>query len=939
MDTNLDTNFKLKIRVVAVTVKQKAFKGNESIMDTPGLQIKLAFASPEKFCKYYVQLTLGVIFLPMHDPLPLGTWIMLNIDIPFIDKSFKVIGEVVQVFDRHAKVSGIKVRCENKLDDILPEINRCLAQNEVYCRLLGIEAESMQTAPPVAVGIGKESAVNVTDQTDSGLSMEWIRDAVADEEIIIAEEPPHPPQKIVQEKLELTPQEREAAEPAGYFIMNLTKAMLRSGYYDPDHPGAKDAKSGLYDEFLKVIGQNTELMVTNRETREHSDILVIGMLEDPVSIKTLVGPGVSGLFVPKLKEYCNRKELVSFTMRQNITREHFEAFIDIMGDPHVEQRDRGTPGQYLTGALVTKGIIEISAVFLDDMVRFERALPWRVEMAIQRLAKDLRVMPMFQGIGDASFKNMKREIVSDIIRPLRHPKFLNDFLVNSYIIAKHVKDIESEDIEEMLVEVFPFNQLIPTVQYTFKEFESLNVTHKAEPENTAVATRLIGIKRILKHIARRVLTEKTAGGFRFLDRLYKHEIMRFEELPKDVQQVIRTRIMADDIRLNCKKYTDGINNVETPENALVYLKCFRRAAPLLVDGEEWEIILSIARAVNRAASLRPIGTKSFSEGLKAEKGLGVIDAAANEIFLKMADFEDRPVIYVFKEVSHNLAIAFRKLMAKPSDVKTFAPFFTELIDILRHLGIEILSRVLAADISPMVWKCAIELMKKRKGAAVAWATGILSMLGQPFSLYLAAIEVLSVTGLDESDFEAIRPFLANKHPRLRRAALDAVATLNPFDAEAVLISALNDSDAKVRWHTIRALDKFAPISEASMIEMLSMILSDPSKEDDAAQKSHIDRVVRLISAINGMWQIPIPSRIESDVISAIEKYIPTGSVWKRVMGQADENANVVLKSAVPLLVRIGGTECRAFFKRLKYPGSPYGTLAGEALLKLDAAES
>ncbi|NOY68904.1 MAG: HEAT repeat domain-containing protein [Deltaproteobacteria bacterium] len=877
----------------------------------------------------------------MRNPLPVGTRIMLNINIPLIDKSFKIIGDVEQSFDRHARISGIKVRCEYELEKIIPEMEAALAENEIYRRLLGIEEKAVQKATAPVAGKGDHADAGIlkkADSGDSGLTMEWIRDAVAVEEIAREDALPPVPEKVLQEKLELTAQEREEAEPSGYFIMNLTRAMLRSGYYDPGHPGAKDAKHGLYDEFLKVMGPKDELMVTNRETREHSDILIIGMLDDPVSIRTLVGPGVSGLFVPKLKEYCNRKELVSFTIKREIIPDHFEAFVDIMGDPHVEQREHGTPGQYLTGALVEKGITEISAVFIDDMVQFERALPWRVEMAIQRLAKDLRVMPMFVGFSAEKFKDMKQNIVADIIRPLRHPRLLNDFLVNCYIISKHVEGMDAEDIEEMIVEAFPFNQLVPTVQFTFEEFESLALMLESEPDNAAIAMRLMGIKRILKHIARRVLTAKSAGGVRFLDQLYQHEIMSFEELPKDVRYVIKTRLMADDVRNNCENYTDGIQSVETPEDALVYLKCFRRSIPLLLETRDWGIVIAIARAVNNATALRPIGTREFSESLKAEKGGVVVDEAANEIFFKLADIEDRPVIYVFKEVAHDLAMAFREHMRNPLDAKATAAFFNELIDILGHLGTEILSRVLAAEINPMAWKRAIELMKKRGGAAVGWAGRILSISGQPLSLYLASIEVLSGTGMDESDFEVIRPFLTNKDPRLRRAALDSVTVLKPYDAEGVLISALNDPDARVRWHALRAIDKFAPISESSMIEMLSMIMSDAPKAGTITRKDHFDRTIRLISAINGMWQIPIPLRIESDIIATIEKYIPTGSVWKRVIGQVDENANLVLKSAVPLLVRIGGKESKAFFKRLKYPGSPYGDVAADALAKITAAE-
>jgi len=53
-------------------------------------------------------------------------------------------------------------------------------------------------------------------------------------------------------------------------------------------------------------------------------------------------------------------------------------------------------GELLTKALVEQGISHVSTVFLDDIIVLEKNLPWRVEMAIQRLAKDLKVLPMFR---------------------------------------------------------------------------------------------------------------------------------------------------------------------------------------------------------------------------------------------------------------------------------------------------------------------------------------------------------------------------------------------------------------------------------------------------------------------------------------------------------------------------------------------------------------
>ena len=69
----------------------------------------------------------------------------------------------------------------------------------------------------------------------------------------------------LSEKKELTPQERSRVKPVADFIMDLTKAMLRTGYYSSEHPSAENAKRGLYDAFLNSLGEASEIMLTHSE--------------------------------------------------------------------------------------------------------------------------------------------------------------------------------------------------------------------------------------------------------------------------------------------------------------------------------------------------------------------------------------------------------------------------------------------------------------------------------------------------------------------------------------------------------------------------------------------------------------------------------------------------------------------------------------------------
>ena len=152
-----------------------------------------------------------------------------------------------------------------------------------------------------------------------------------------------------------------------------------------------------------------------------------------------------------------------------------------MSDSKTDRSGNAASGELLTRALVENGISEVSLVLLDDLIVLERNLPWRVEMAIQRLAKDLKVLPMFRGESDDGIRRMKLQIVQDILRPLRQPEFLRDLVVNCHVIASHVQSVRSEDIESALVDAFPLGALLPTSQLIFTELERLRELDRKAP--------------------------------------------------------------------------------------------------------------------------------------------------------------------------------------------------------------------------------------------------------------------------------------------------------------------------------------------------------------------------------------------------------------------------------------------------------------------------
>jgi HEAT repeat protein len=667
--------------------------------------------------------------------------------------------------------------------------------------------------------------------------------------------------------------------------MDLTKAMLRSGYYSTDHPGAQDAKHGLYDAFQNSLGDSREIMISNQETRERTDILITGILDEPVNVRTLVGAGMAELFVPKLREYFNRKGLVSFAIKKRISLEHFESFVDIMSDPQADRGENAKIGELLSNALVENGITEISAVFMDDMIALELNLPWRVEMAIQRLAKDLKVLPMFQRKSDDSIREMKLQIIQDIIRPLKHPEFLKDLIINCYIIANHVESVDPEDIEKVIIEAFPMDTLLPTSRYIFDELNRLGDMKVESPDNPIVQRRFAGIKRILIWVSRRLVLADVRGAQSFLEQLYTKEILTFEELPEDVQYLVNTMKIANDVQAHFSGYVFRILNADKAEDAAVIIKCFRRTMPTFIEHGNWDIVVTITKAVSEAAK-------------------------DNKAFSKDSGLPQKPQKFIFKNLTTELYEAYAAAN------ETQRQIIGKIIARLDSLGIEVLSRVLSDCDDRSARKDATELLIRKGDMSRLWVLKVLDDPEQPWFVQRNALMILRYVSKQKGDLHRARKLLNHSHPRLRDEALNAILALKAGDAEQLVVEALEDPDDKVRWRATSALTDLAPLTDESVDKILNNIKTDPPEDKDGIAK-HVRKVSQLISCLGTLKTIGNLSKVENTILEIAQK--ASGhkkGFFKRLKKSSESDQALIITAAITTLGKIGTPISEAFLAKL-----------------------
>jgi HEAT repeat protein len=755
---------------------------------------------------------------------------------------------------------------------------------------------------------------------EGSLGIEEMRQIVSQAEIPVACEIPEEKligiPETISEKKTLTDDERKKAEPVGKFLMNLTKAMSRSGYYDPGHPGAAAAKKGLFEEFVQNAGEQNEIVFTREKTRKSLDIFITGVLDEQVSVRMLVGQGVAELFLPKLSDYYDRKGLLSFVIRKEITARHFDRFIDIMSDPKVDQHDADKAGALLTRALVDNGITEISTIFATDRIELGLDLPWRVEMAIQRLAKDFKIMPMFKGVSSDVLKRLKMQTIADILRPLKHPRYYSEFLVNCHVIAREVADVPADEIENMIVDAFPLDLLIPTSRFTFAELNRLEKRRSEQSEDAAasdgISARLVSIRRILKMVSRRVAVDQPPGATRFLADLYKNAVLAFEDLSPEAQYLVNSRRLADDIESDVDKYARSLNRPENPGDAVVCLKCFRRAAPILIEDHRFDTLIMIAGLINKTAGSPELQYDRIVHEL--EDGHESLEMAGDAVMVDDASKISEPFFaFVFGDSADLLSAAFSRTDA--AGYKKIGQFLASI----GILGVSVMSRVLAESKKKEIRKTAVESMIRVGELSRRWALRVLANKNHPWYLHRNALMIMKFVSRQSEDFETIRIFCIHENPKVREEVIGLVVGLRPSDAETLIIDFLDDPEARVRWRALRVLSDLSPISGHAMNKIIGVMTAPiPRKKHAAAE--HKKKIANLISAVNGMPEIPNTLRMEAEILTLIEGLADQdkGSVLSffKKGSLAEEDAGVI-RAALPLLARIGTAAGESFLPRLR----------------------
>jgi hypothetical protein len=87
------------------------------------------------------------------------------------------------------------------------------------------------------------------------------------------------------------------------FLLSLIQAFLRTGYYTSNHPEAKKAKLGLYEDFENLFTQKAELTFLVRDDPEGKHIIIEGVLPEIQSLNSAMLRGMAEMYAPKFAKF------------------------------------------------------------------------------------------------------------------------------------------------------------------------------------------------------------------------------------------------------------------------------------------------------------------------------------------------------------------------------------------------------------------------------------------------------------------------------------------------------------------------------------------------------------------------------------------------------------------------------------------------------------
>lgn len=653
------------------------------------------------------------------------------------------------------------------------------------------------------------------------------------------------------------------------FILSLIKSFLRSGYYHPDHPQAHQAKSGLYQLFQDLMVNSHELTFLILAGYEEKDLLLDGYLPEPTALSVIMSRNMGEIFIPKFVDFFERKALRACTIKKDITRNEFEKFIEIMSwSPLTQKISVEEERSQLMNKLDDHKIFSISAIFEDDIIGKTRRLPWRVELTITRLNKDLSLIPLYRDTSREKRLELKRQIFQDIFRPLKRPDILAEVFINADLIAENLSEIEElhgQEIEREIVTSLPELSIMSTTKYLLEEYNR-SQTQKNARFMFTLEEYQERLTKLMIIFAEYLILTRSDEGDKILKWLYDAKIVTIHELPAKVQKIIRIEELTNYFENHVSESIELLQEPTESETFELVLEPYADIIPELLLRENYDAVLELfklfldmVRYRARAFPPRQEIVRVFLRSMLTEKVLNDL----MKIFTFVPGKLCRTILVGIYTEAGDKGLPFLFQLMSNSDDKWIRKAAIRGLEMMGTVTVQFL--IEQAELSTHYWYVFRNIL-------FIWGN-LRAHVALPY----------------------IIRFLTYPNPMVRVEALTTLYKVSPETAGDALLKALTDDSIDVQKKAVDLLSSMQ-CHDYNFLNFLRQVLNEETTTENEHLQIHVCMALKRLGDV----EFPNQQNTESLLISNLVGKVETGLVsrFKRLLLKKKPRVQIAMVQAL-----------------------------------------
>ena len=665
-------------------------------------------------------------------------------------------------------------------------------------------------------------------------------------------------------------------------VLLLIQAFLKSGYYQPGHPETDKAREGLYEAVTSMFYSHPEITFLANTEEEKEEVLVGGVAHDYLSMRRVMARNMADMFLPKLLDFFRRKRLSSFSLRHGITRYEFDSFIDIMTQSGWLEDARVDVCERMSKALVAKEIVNVSVVFLDELVGHGRQLPWRVVATLSRLRRDLNMLPLYRHFDAEEISRVRQQVFQEIVAPLSDVMLIRDLLINIDLIVETLHDFDRDTLVLTILDHLSPAFLPIVCNLVVKELADLMGAYEKNNDDTALRDRVENVRWVTRRLGETMIEDEAADAALF-HALVNCKVYVYEEIPPELREKISELQAVNRLLENHQKYFTEIEQIQSPKMLENRLWLLLEMLPELIRQGHDLVARQVVAFAGRYGPTFDVSNRSpLVERLRrcitlraqeeGREGIG-------EMLLTIATL-DRTGLQILVSLADN-------------DNRS-----------LRRLGLEALAERGQAAV-PVLF----EALKEKQG----------------WHFLRNMLVLLSRIGAGGPKVEKLfQRCLVHPQAHIRIESVQALAKLSGPAGEGAVAGLLDDKESDVRQRAVGAL-AVTGINLPATIGRLAELLQDGKNDGEAM-------ALQVVSTLNKLKPLPFTE-------SGVEEALLDLARPKRRFGFGGKESALsghLREGAIQSLGYLGTEKCKSVLEKCSKEAGKVATVAEAALARVES---